>query len=47
MEKNLIQINHEATIKKQGEAVLKALPVGVLDSEESFRRFFLFDNAFI
>lgn len=40
MEKNLIQINHEATIKKQGEAVLKALPVGVLDSEESFRRFF-------
>lgn len=30
----------KATIKKQGEAVLKALPVGVLDSEESFRRFF-------
>lgn len=37
--KNLIQISHESYNKKQGEAVLKALPVGVLDSEESFRRF--------
>lgn len=31
----------KATIKKQGAAVLKTLPVGVLDSEESFRRFFI------
>ena len=38
--KILFKSTMKATIKKQGEAVLKALPVGVLDSEESFRRFF-------
>lgn len=38
--KILFKSTMKATIKKQGEAVLKALPVGVLESEESFRRFF-------
>lgn len=31
----------KATIKKQGAAVLKTLPVGVLDSEESLDVFFI------